>query len=103
MMTQLPTIESSTLQQAEPYPSVQEPVGEGTSCELDLPDTAEQVTRQEVAALRCGAARRNAGEMPVDLNREGTNMAELQMRQSCRCETLLSISSKATQALLRQF
>jgi hypothetical protein len=43
----------------------------------------------------------NAALLP-DLNREGANMLELQARQS-GCGTLLSMSSKATKALLGQF
>jgi len=103
MMTQLPTVESATLQQVEPYPCQEEyALEKQAACEFDLCATAEQVTRLEVAALQGGAARSLGGELPVDLVREGANMLELQMRQS-RCETSLSISSKATQDLLRQF
>jgi hypothetical protein len=103
MMTKLPTLDSAALQQAKPYPSQQEHAAvQLTASELDLLATAEQVTRQEIVALQSGAARRHVGQMPVDLIKEGANMLELQMRQS-RCVTPLSISSKATQAMLRQF
>jgi hypothetical protein len=103
MMTQLLTVESATLPQAEPDPCQKEyAIEKHAACEPDLPATAEQVTRQEVVALRGGAARSLGGGLPIDLVREGANMLELQMRQS-RCITPLSISSKATQALLRQF
>lgn len=103
MMNQLSTIENDTLPQAEPYPCANDHALKNQQAgELDLPATPDQVTRQEVVALRGGAARSLIGEMPVDLLREGANMLELQLRQS-RCVTSLSISSKATQALLRQF
>ena len=39
---------------------------------------------------------------PADLNREAANMLELLARQS-DCSTPLSISSKAAQAVLKQF
>jgi len=63
---------------------------------------AERQSRKESAVVRHGVAHRLREEMPVDLVQEGANMLELQTRQS-RCVTLLSISSKATRALLRQF
>ncbi|HBG07909.1 MAG: hypothetical protein A2075_19060 [Geobacteraceae bacterium GWC2_58_44] len=52
--------------------------------------------------LRGGNARHQREESPADLNREAANMLELQSRQSS-CATPLSISSKAAQAVLRQF
>ena len=101
MMTHLPEVECAALQQAEPNCQQHEPE-KHTVIEVELPTTAEQVTRLDVAALRCGAVRSIAPEIPVDLLQEGANMLELQMRQS-RCLTPLSCSSKATQAILRQF
>jgi hypothetical protein len=54
------------------------------------------------AAVTNLAARGVNAPLPSDLNREGANMLELQARQS-KCGTLLSMSSKATRALLGQF
>ena len=65
-----------------------------TFLEVELPSPGEPVSALKVLAVH--------GAGPVDLVQEGANMLELQLRQS-RCVTPLSISSKATQALLRQF
>jgi hypothetical protein len=104
MITHLPKLESSTAQQSEPVTfrlqgGTPEP---HTVITVELDTPADLATQREVVALRCTATRRLNQELPVDLVREGANMLELQARQS-RCMTPLSISSKATQNLLRQF
>ena len=103
MMPYLPKPASATPQTAEPEPSREgEPTPERhTVIEVELPREPDQVTCRKVVAVRGGAARRFNEQLPIDLVREGASMAELQMRS--RCVTPLSISSKATQALLRPF
>ena len=104
MTTYLSQFESARLQAAEPEGSSHPaPAPEKhTVIEVELPAPAGPANSLAVVAVRSFAARRLTEEMPVDLAQEGVNMLELQMRQS-RCLTPLSISSKATQALLRQF
>jgi len=104
MRTDLPKVESATLQPSNPDPSCQQARApeKHTAMAAQLPTPTEGATRREVGAARGGADRRFGAETPVDLVQEGANMLALQMRQS-HCVTPLSLSSKATQAVLRQF
>lgn len=63
---------------------------------------ADQATRRDVVAVRGSATRCLSELLDVDLVREGSNMWALTVRQS-RCLTPLTISSRATQDMLRQF
>jgi hypothetical protein len=62
----------------------------------------EPGTIPETPAALGGNARGLDEESPADLSREAANMLELLSRQST-CVTPLSISSKAAQAVLKQF
>jgi len=104
MMTHMTTLESAPLQPADPEQSCPQARALATRAvaEVETPAPAHQARPLEVVSVRGAASRCFNAEAPVDLVQEGANMLELQMRQS-RCVTPLSISSKATQALLRQF
>jgi hypothetical protein len=98
MTSDLQQGESSNYRQTAPEGTGQQmpAPGKRAALEVEIPGRAGLRTSE-----RRGARHLAAG-LPVDLVQEGANMQELGLRQT-RCATLLSISSKATQALLRQF
>ena len=112
MMTDLQNVANAGQQQGETEhsgqsgPTQQALVGgpaaapEGTAAGHAAP--AQLPVGPDAAAALSAAVRRHREERPLDLFSEGANMLELQRRQS-RCLTSLSLSSKATQALLSQF
>ena len=104
MMTQLPYVESTTQGFADTEHACQQVHApeKQTLSEVQSAAPGGHMFGTGVAAVRRGAARHLNEETPVDLVQERFNMLELQTRQS-RCATPLSISSKATKVLLRQF
>jgi hypothetical protein len=115
MMTYLPNSAPCTQQPGEtelfrqpaPGPAQQAASEAPAASPTESPAQREQVAQEQpvsrVPTPACSSiARSHQEEIPVDLLREGANMLELKLRQS-RCLTPLSLSSKATQALLRQF